>query len=354
MDDEAEPSGATQRQGESSAEHADPEDAVADVDEEEELRLKKQSAKERSLDAKRKRIRMLNDLLRELDLIVYMELITVYYLEYGSSLPPTMTAHTDTGYPSCSFFWLAVKALIHASLLTPTADALGERPPAEPKPFFPLILFSLVVNPLLHQLYPAPSAGEDTRGYLHGGWIIDFVGQQGPTSKWKLGALDLCILLLQLVMVAVHAKRRELKRKLAKLATGTPSSADRATADAAGDDAAQETANENAAREQDADDEERGVLHRTDTLSDVGADPDEEDALLSSLDTSDTGHSDALELLTSGQCVIGDFTLIDTLLQENKKYAAYRLTRTESGMGDMPEALRRINTLRTRFGAGGG
>jgi hypothetical protein len=255
---------------------------------------------------------------------------------------------------SCSFFWLAIKALIHGQLLTPIPDTVTViRPPDEPKPFLPLLLFSFAFNFLLHLTYPAPSAGEDTRGYLHGGLMIDFIGQQGPTSKWKLGALDICVLFLQLVMVSVHVKRRELKKKLAKLsAGGGPSSTiNRATSGSAAPDTAAATT-DNTDREQDADDEERGVLHRTDTLSDMGADPgDEEDALLPS---SESGHADAMEMLSSGQCVIGDFTLIDTLLEENRNYSAYRLTRTESGMNDMPETLRRLNTLRTRFGMGGG
>jgi hypothetical protein len=233
------------------------------------------------------------------------------------------------------------------------------RPPDEPRPFLPLLLFSFGVNFLLHLTYPAPSAGEDTRGYLHGGFMIDFIGQQGPTSKWKLGALDICILFLQLVMVSVHVKRRELKKKLAKLSAGggapnttTTTTTTRATSGSAPTAAAAATS-DNAARDQDADDEERGVLHRTDTLSDMGMDPDnEEDALLPS--SSEFGHTDAVDMLSSGQCVIGDFTLIDTLLQENRDYSAYRLTRTESGTNDMPETLRRLNTLRTRFGVGGG
>jgi hypothetical protein len=44
----------------------------------------RQMASERRLDAKRKRIRMLNELLRELDLLVYMHLMAEYYLEYDS------------------------------------------------------------------------------------------------------------------------------------------------------------------------------------------------------------------------------------------------------------------------------
>lgn len=183
--------------------------------------------------------------------------------------------------------------------------------------------------------------------------MIDFIGQQGPTSKWKLGTLDTCVLFLQLVMVSVHVKRRDLKKKLAKISAGeTATSGTNAATPGTVDETSQATANENAAREQDADDEERGVLRRIDTLSDIGVDPEEEDALLSS--SSEAGHPDALDILTSGQCAIGDFTLVDTLLQENKNYSAYRLTRSESGMSDMPETLRRLNTLRTRFGVGGG
>lgn len=329
MNDEGESSRAPQRHGNSPAEHVQPGDetliTMGEAEEAEDAREIEKLAKERRLDAKRKRIRMLNELLRDLDMVVYMELITLYHLD-------------------CSFFWLAFKAFIHGTLLTPVPDtAAVDRPPDEPKPFLPLLLFSFAVNFLLHLTYPAPSAGEDTRGYLHGGLMIDFIGQQGPTGKWKLAALDVCILVLQLFMVSVHVKRRELKKKLANMSAGRgpTTSSDRSTSDVP------------AAREQNADDEERGVLHRSDTLSDIGAGAnDEEDALLPS---SDTGHADALEILTSGQCVIGDFTLVDTLLQENKNYSAYRLTRSENGgMNDMPETLRRLNTLRTRFGGGGG
>jgi hypothetical protein len=109
---------------------------------------------------------------------------------------------------------------MHVSMLTPMPDALGERLPDEPKPFLPLVLVSFLVTFVLHQTYPAPSAGEDTRGYLHGGLVIDFIGQQGPTSRWRLAALDVCILLLQLLMVAVHVKRRDLKTALRRIRGG--------------------------------------------------------------------------------------------------------------------------------------
>jgi hypothetical protein len=89
MNDEGESSAAAQRHGDRSPEHAGAEDAMVDGSDEEEMqRLKDQLVKERRLDAKRKRIRMLNELLRELDLVVYMQLITVYYLEYDHPQRP--------------------------------------------------------------------------------------------------------------------------------------------------------------------------------------------------------------------------------------------------------------------------
>jgi hypothetical protein len=92
MNDEAESSGAAQRHPDSSPELADAEDAITQIDDEEVQRLKEQLIKERRLDAKRKRIRMLNELLRELDLAVYMQLIAVYHLEYDS-FPCTPHGH---------------------------------------------------------------------------------------------------------------------------------------------------------------------------------------------------------------------------------------------------------------------
>jgi hypothetical protein len=92
MNDEAESSGAAQRRLDGPPEladvEADTEDTIAQIDDEEVQRLKEQLVKERRLDAKRKRIRMLNELLRELDLTVYMQLIAVYHLEYDTTAPP--------------------------------------------------------------------------------------------------------------------------------------------------------------------------------------------------------------------------------------------------------------------------
>jgi hypothetical protein len=86
MNDEAESS----RLGERS--HHGDNDAEANLDsdgniafdglEEEDEAQREQRFKERRLDAKRKRVNLLDHLLRELDTLVFVELITLYHLEY--------------------------------------------------------------------------------------------------------------------------------------------------------------------------------------------------------------------------------------------------------------------------------
>lgn len=207
-------------------------------------------------------------------------------------------------------------------------------------------------------MYAAPSAGEDTGGYLHGGLMIDFIGQQGPTSKWKLAGLDILILLLQSTMVSVHIKRRELKKKLAKISGGTPTpSTEEGGNVTTGQTAQAESIGPAADRDQDADAEEQGVLRRSDTLSDTGADADaeEQDALLPT--TSESGHTDAFDLLASGQAVVGDFLIIDSLLQSYQDYNTYRQARSEAGSSATtlsPSTLRQLQQIRMRFGVGGG
>lgn len=183
--------------------------------------------------------------------------------------------------------------------------------------------------------------------------MIDFVGQRGPTSKWKLVGMDVSILVLQLVMLSVYAKRRDLKKRLAKTASGETRDSETPT-EAEGHAEYNIGQQANATREQDPDSEERGVLRRTDTLSDIGADQNEEDALLPS--SSDIGHVDALDVLASGQCVIGDLHIVDTLLQEHQNYTTYRQTRSDAAANTplSPSALRQLHNIRVRFGVGGG
>jgi hypothetical protein len=86
MDDEAESSRAGQRHDDEAPapEHHDTEldDVLDAVDEEAEAAELQKELKERRVDAKRKRVKFLDHLLRELDTLVFLELITLYHLEY--------------------------------------------------------------------------------------------------------------------------------------------------------------------------------------------------------------------------------------------------------------------------------
>lgn len=85
-------------------------------------------------------------------------------------------------------------------LLRAVSQAL-HNPPAVQLP--PVILINVLCF-ATHLLQANPEAkGWASRGYLHGGLIIDFVGELGPVSKWRLVSMDLLIFGLQLVVLVV-------------------------------------------------------------------------------------------------------------------------------------------------------
>ncbi|KAH0544178.1 hypothetical protein FGG08_001623 [Glutinoglossum americanum] len=108
-----------------------------------------------------------------------------------------------------SIFRFILRATIQLNFLTPKPPIFPEMP--KHRPYIGAIFSSNILCFLLHLLYARPEAGEATRGYLHGGMIIDFVGQKGPVPKLRLLVLDLVVLVLQLAMLSVHLKRQRLK-----------------------------------------------------------------------------------------------------------------------------------------------
>ena len=91
MNDEAESSRAGRRRSSLASYHAelDSDNALMESDAEEHSAVQQQRKKERRLDAKRKRVVFLDQLLRELDTLVFLELVALYYLEYSCSTSPT-------------------------------------------------------------------------------------------------------------------------------------------------------------------------------------------------------------------------------------------------------------------------
>lgn len=183
-----------------------------------------------------------------------------------------------------------------------------------------------------HLVFSLPQAGEVTRGYLHGGVIIDFVGQKAPTSKLGLLLLDLVILAVQCLMLAVHQEREGLRKMVmpgrqAAVVTAAPSAS--------------------AATAQDHDAEERGVL-RDEPRVTTGETDEIELRPLSGNGTGAEGirtgtstrlvagsslrqaDADLLGFLRSGNAVLADFHVVHTIRTVGNDYerAAAHLTQT--------------------------
>ncbi|KAI0164815.1 DUF1746-domain-containing protein [Xylariaceae sp. FL1272] len=137
-----------------------------------------------------KKLQFLVNLTVNLDTLVYAELCILYYMD-------------------CSFFRLFVRWLAQMLFVSPkTEDTIL---------MVPNYHVSAVVAPnllcmLSHLVSPLPEAGEAARGYLHGGILVDFVGQKPPSSKLTLLGLDIVILALQCFMITVNMSKERVKR----------------------------------------------------------------------------------------------------------------------------------------------
>lgn len=155
--------------------------------------------------------------------------------------------------------------------LTPKPEEFLKLMPA-PRPQMYTVFGSNAICMLLHLLFALPEANETMRGYLHGGVIIDFIGQKAPTSRLGLLLLDCVVLVLQCVMCAVWLEKDRLKKiemTLKSVAAGGFPKREAAAETAAGPAAALDVMTGAHAFAQDLDSEERGVL-RDDPLGEDG------------------------------------------------------------------------------------
>nr|POE49529.1 dsc e3 ubiquitin ligase complex subunit 4 [Quercus suber] len=124
-------------------------------------------------------------------------------------VPVSRESETDSQH-SCFFWRFFLRVMVQFVMLTPKPSMLPDAP-SENKPFIGAILGSNVLCIILHAIQDAPSAGEATRGYMHGGLAMDFIGQKGPTSRIHLLLLDLLVVFLQLLQLSVHITLQRLK-----------------------------------------------------------------------------------------------------------------------------------------------
>ncbi|KAK8201781.1 hypothetical protein BKA81DRAFT_303076 [Phyllosticta paracitricarpa] len=232
---------------------------------------------------KTKRIAYLDDLLRSLDILIYAEISAVYYSD-------------------CSFLRLFLRAFIQLLWLTPKPDILPDMPTN--RPYIYPICGSNLICLLAHLWFTAPSAGEATRGYLHGGLLIDWIGQHGQASKPHLILLDFVVFILQLIMLSATLKIQKVK----KGESTRTNTVNRRQADA-------EASSPSAS--QDVDSEERGVLRRSSTVSNLqDLVPNERDQLLGDEEAPGTDSQTVLDTLSSGQALIAELFVADTVREQ--------------------------------------
>ncbi|KAL9088726.1 MAG: hypothetical protein Q9165_006035 [Trypethelium subeluteriae] len=250
----------------------------------------------------RKKAEFLDDMLRSLDLMIYAELSTVYYMD-------------------CSFLRMVLRAIVQFFYLTPKPAIFPEPPQNRPYPVG-LILGTNVFCALLHLWATRPDAGEATRGYLHGGLLLDFIGQRGPSSKFHMVVLDALVLSLQLVMLCAFIERQSLKRALSTTAGSNATTAQR-------------DSSSTASLIQDHDHEERGLLRSAPQESEdielrpldaTGAairtnseEVGEADERLTSNRSTHRTDAHIFDAFNSGQMIVADLHLWDTV---RSQYAA--------------------------------
>ncbi|KAK6533088.1 hypothetical protein TWF281_007247 [Arthrobotrys megalospora] len=138
-----------------------------------------------------KKSEWLDHMLRNLDIVTYCHFSYLYFLDI-------------------SFIRFLIRAIVQINLF-------AQRPPNFPTPqrtqkrSAVVSIFGSTLICFLFHLFSEPASGsEATGGYLHGGMIIDFVGQEGPISRFRLIFLDLIILFLQLTMLTVKVSKQNL------------------------------------------------------------------------------------------------------------------------------------------------
>ncbi|KAL8737805.1 MAG: hypothetical protein Q9181_001339 [Wetmoreana brouardii] len=262
----------------------------------------------------------LDHLIRQLDIMIYCELSTLYYMD-------------------CSLLSFVARAMNHWFYFTPKPPVMSAAITWS-RPHIVIIFGINLLSSFLHTIYTPPTAGEATRGYLQGGLLIDFVGQLSPVSRVRLVAYDLLILALQMVMLGVTLEKRKLIDAGNSSAEGGESRED---------------------ERQDHDFEERGVrrgeivegieLQPLRPLSGgrTGGDEDgERDELLGENESTPVEHPG--DAFYSGQYVVTDVHIVDTVRSQwRHSYTAARSSNDRS-VGAATELARQRLRFRIRIG----
>ncbi|KAI9640808.1 hypothetical protein NHQ30_010648 [Ciborinia camelliae] len=290
-------------------------------------------AQKRAYDQMRKKYELATSLMTNLDFAVYSQLCVLYYMD-------------------CSFFQLCMRALTQFVILTPKPKNV--RKPPQTSSLVIMLLGTNILCIFLH-LFLAPSrSGEEMRGYLHGGIIIDLIGQKGPSSKLKLVVLDLLVLILQSILFTIHLDRERLDKFLTVYGQKTTDAQIQPST-------------------QDHDAEERGVFRdpvvhglegiQMQPLDSAGAvshphnnteaeEDDEREELLAEPVNTESDDS-PLDIFWSGTAVIGEFSVFDTLRSQltvsGTATGSLRAHTLSADVAELTARNPRLNAIARRF-----
>lgn len=206
---------------------------------------------------------------------------------------------------------------------------------------------------LFHAFLICPEAGEETRGYLHGGLFIDFIGQT-PVSVYRLLSFDFLIFLIDIIMLGLIIERVKTN--------GTPAPA---PATSTPDTHTDTSPNTEDSQPQDHDAEERGILRQEDgdeTTSAVHNSPDshyssgideeveeERTTLLADPADAESGSGargeHPMDTFAAGEAVIVNMSFLGTL--SDQWCHSNSVVRSTPGFVPSPETA---TFLRQRFG----
>ncbi|OJJ60793.1 hypothetical protein ASPSYDRAFT_29318 [Aspergillus sydowii CBS 593.65] len=271
------------------------------------------------------KLAFIDRLLRDLDIIIYCELSALYYMD-------------------CSIVLFAIRAIAQLIFFTPKAPPFD---PTRNQPFIGAILASNLFCMIIHNFFAQPEADETTRGYLHGGILIDFIGQKAPVPLTRLFFLDLLVMFLNFVMLGLIVERVKVAESRDTTTAATTTTATAATTQA-----------------QDHDHEERGLLNRetesgaqstnddNETREQASQPPSEEELernrLLADPEENGGGHTNhqhALDEYSSGEAVIVRMGLFD-VIRDQWRYRPSPVRRPNS----FAPSDQTATFLRERFG----
>lgn len=210
-----------------------------------------------------------------------------------------------------------MRAFVQFVLLTPKPALFPEAPD---RPFLGGIGITNFICILAHIWFSAPSAGEADRGYLHGGLLIEFIGQKGPTSKTHLVLLDFLVLLLQIVHMSAYILRQRIKDNVA---AGSPPTAAETEAPAQAESAGQSLDHEERGVRR-SEDRERGQDIEMDRLTATGTaeepESSEREALLATTELPKRSDTHIFDAFGSGQLVVAELDLARTVRDQILDY----------------------------------